>query len=146
LAEQGIQPNGEALTQELWGLSGYKDGADRFFMKAPKKQGEGPPESVQLQQLKGQQDAEKTQANNDTKLQIEQMKQEIQNKDLMLKAQAQAHKEKMDQLDLKMQQMQNEFSNRFSQQTGSIDNMMKVVGALQKNKQITQPRPNGSAN
>lgn len=141
LQQQKVQPNGIALVQEVWGLCGYKDGADRFFMKA-EPQPESPPESVMVQQLRNQAASEKTQADNQTKLQIEQMDAALKDKDLQLKAQAQQHQQQMDAINMRMNDMQ----NQFSQHSGHVDNLLKVVGAIQKGSEQTTRKPNGAGN
>jgi hypothetical protein len=71
LASDNIKPNGAAIMQELWGLSGYKD-ADRFFTKEEEKEPE-PPLDIQklMMQMKGM--MEKQQLIEDGKVALKQM-------------------------------------------------------------------------
>jgi len=50
LKQDGIVPDGAAMSQEGWGLLGYKD-ADRFFKRLPAGNEESPPPEVQKQLL-----------------------------------------------------------------------------------------------
>lgn len=71
--ESGIEMNGAALLQEIWGLSGYRD-ADRFF-RVKKDTEKAPPPEVQLEMLKQKGRMQEKQADLMGKIKLEQLKQ-----------------------------------------------------------------------
>lgn len=94
LEDNGTQLNGDAVLQEVMGLSGYRN-ADQFFTKK-KKQEEQPPPEIQKEMLrqKGVMDAK--QADGEIKLQIEGQKNELKEREIALAEREQAHQERMD--------------------------------------------------
>lgn len=71
LAEQGIEPNGMEIVQEIWGLNGYRD-ADRFFRKKLKKE-QGPPPEVMIEQIKQKGRMEELKAEGEKEFRLKQM-------------------------------------------------------------------------
>jgi hypothetical protein len=104
LEAEGTTPNASAMAQELWGLSGYKD-ADRFFTRK-KKGEEGPPPEIQKAMLDQKGKAEIAQMNNDTKIQIEQMKAGLDAREISLQEREFEHQQRMDMMDATLKRIE----------------------------------------
>ncbi|MCA0341114.1 MAG: hypothetical protein LCH99_15485 [Proteobacteria bacterium] len=113
LAEQGIEPNGMEIVQEIWGLNGYRD-ADRFFRKK-KKTEQGPPPEVMIEQMKQKGRMEEIQAEGEKDfrlkamdLQADQMdtqaEMSIKQGQLTLDQEQFAHQRRMDNMEMAIQQ------------------------------------------
>lgn len=113
LAEQGIEPNGMEIVQEIWGLNGYRD-ADRFFRKK-KKTEQGPPPEVMIEQMKqkGRMEEIKAEGEKDFRLkamdlQADQMdtqaEMSIKQGQLTLDQEQFAHQRRMDNMEMAIQQ------------------------------------------
>lgn len=128
LAEQGIEPNGMEIVQEVWGLNGYRD-ADRFFRKKPKKE-EGPPPEVIMKQMDQKARAEEIKAEGDKEFRLKQM--DLQSDQMHTQADAAIqkgqldldrarfeHERRMDNMEMALQQ-QAQANQRIEQQLGRL--------------------------
>lgn len=123
LAEQGIQPNGMEMAQEIWGLNGYRD-ADRFFLKKPKKE-EGPPPEVMMKQLDQKARMEEIQAEGEKEFRLKQMDIQADQSDT--------------QADMSVKQGQLALDQQEFEHQRRMDNMeMALQQAMQSNQRIEQ--------
>jgi len=103
LQEQGITLNASALAQELWGLSGWKDG-DRFFIRAP-EQDDGPPPEVQMEMMKQKGRMSEKKMDNEAKVAIAKMANQLEARELALKEREQQFRESLEMMRAQQEQI-----------------------------------------
>lgn len=138
LKEQGITLNGAAIAQEIWGLAGYKD-ADRFYLK-DEQEDQGPPPEVQLEMLKQKGAMAGKQLDAKVKMQTEKMKADLEARQISLEEREFEHKQAMDMMSMRMDQMQAQITNGMQSQQATLEAIMKALSLGQKQQPRTLPQ------